>query len=351
MKLLPFLLSPLSLWAFQPLDITLPTDNRALFDDRPEDYYMYVVRYIDGKPTKPWTAGQYGFVRNLVPTLTEGTIATRFHEGLDVKPTRRDRNNNALDEIRSIADGKVVYVNDKADASNYGKYLVVEHHWGYGPIYSLYAHLSKTSVKADQPVKKGTVLGIMGHTGSGLNRARAHLHVELALRLSDNFEDWSGVGNGHRNYDGRNLTGIDIASLLVAVNNGVKITIPDFLKSASPYYKVAFPRTEELQLTQRYPWLKRGRHESPSRSWEIAFTDSGIPLAVRPSHRLTTKPTVTYVRPTRSEHRFYTRDRLTGTAQKATLTKSGRRYLQLFTNELAKPAVEKPSQPESPNDN
>ncbi len=334
MKFLKLLLClPLVLQAVEPLKLSLPTDNRALFDGKPEDFYMFVFR----GNSKAWTAGQYGFVRNLIKTEKEGVIATKFHEGLDIKPVKRDRNQNPLDEIRAIASGQVVYLNKNAGGSDYGKYIVVKHDWGYGPFYSLYAHLARVDVELEQRVLGGFPIGTMGYTGVGLNRTRAHLHLELCMLSTENFEDWLGAPTQRGPYDGRNLIGLDIASLFLAARANGDLTIPAFLESASPYFKVAIPRDGELEITKRYPWLKKGDHSKPSNAYEIAFTDSGIPLSVVPSHRQVTEPHLTFVRTTRSRHEHYTRGRLTGSGRRATLTKSGRKFIALFTNEYTKP--------------
>lgn len=334
MKLLHILLLlPLALQAAEPLKLVLPTDNRAIFDGKPEDFYMFVYR----SSSEVWTAGQYGFVRDLIKTEKEGVIATKFHEGLDIKPTKRDRVGNPLDEVRSIANGEVVHVNKNRGGSNYGIYAVVKHDWGYGPFYSLYAHLAKADVDLGQRVLGGSPIGTMGYTGDGINKTRAHLHLELCMLSTENFADWVGGVSGHGIHDGRNLIGIDIASLFLAEKSNPSLTIPAFLESASPYFKVAVPRTEQLEITKRYPFLKKGNHSAQSASWEIAFTDSGIPLTVVPSHREVTQPTVTYVRTTRSKHEYYTRGRLTGTGRSAKLTKDGKKFVALFTNEYTKP--------------
>jgi hypothetical protein len=328
---------PLVLTGAEPLKFNLPTDNKALFEGKPEEFYMYVDRVFDNEPSKPWTAGQYGFVRTLHKTEKEGVIATKFHEGLDIRPTKRDRSGNPIDQVRAIASGEVVYINKSAGGSSYGKYIVVKHEWGYGPFFSLYAHLSKTNVEIGQRVLGGFPIGIMGYTGAGINRTRAHLHLELCMLSSENFSDWLGARSAHGIFDGRNLIGLDVASLFQAAKASADLTIPEFLKSATPYFKVAVPRKEALEITKRYPWLKKGNHNAPSPSWEISFTDSGIPLSVAPSHRQIDKTVLTYVRTTRSRHEFYTRSRLTGTGRRATLTKSGLKFIALFTNEYTKP--------------
>ncbi|MGY8658232.1 MAG: M23 family metallopeptidase [Verrucomicrobiales bacterium] len=329
-------LFPFALKAAEPFKLSLPTDNLALFEGNPEDFYMFNYRTLEGKTTEAWTGGQYGFVRNLITTDKEGIIATRFHEGLDIKPTKRDNQGNPLDEIRAIANGEVVHINKNSGGSTYGKYIVIKHDWGYGPFYSLYAHLSQANVELGQRVLRDFPIGVMGFTGVGLNRTRAHLHLELCMLSTENFADWLGAEPPHRNFDGRNLIGLDLASLYQAVKASNDITIPNFLKSASPYFKVAIPRKKELEITKRYPWLKKGDHDIQSPSLEISFTDSGIPLSIVPSHRQVTKATLTYVRTTRSRHEHYTRGRLTGSGRKASLTKSGEKFIALFTNEYTK---------------
>ena len=338
MKLLGILLLlPLALKAAEPLKLVLPTDNRAIFDGKPEDFYMYVLRYSGDKASQHWTAGQYGFVRTIIDTEKEGPIATKFHEGLDIKPTKRDRSGNPLDEIRAIADGEVVHVNNNSGGSSYGKYLVIKHDWDCGPFFSLYAHLSRVDVTVGDKVIGGFPVAIMGYTGAGINRTRAHLHLELCMLSTENFADWIGAKTAHGIYDGRNLIGVDVASLFLATKDSNNVTMPGFLASASPYFKVAIPRKDELEITKRYPWLKKGDHSTESPSLEIAFTDSGIPLSVVPSHREVTKATITFVRTTRSKHEYYTRGRLTGTGRKASLTRNGRKFVALFTNEYTKP--------------
>jgi len=321
MKILLLLLSLTPFLSAEPLKLTLPTDNRALLEGELKDYYMYTHRNFDGKATRPWTAGQYGFVRTLRRTEGDGIIATKFHEG-----------------IGAIANGQVVYVNKNRAGSNYGIYIVIQHDWGYGPFCSLYAHLSKTQVEVGQRILGGSPIGTLGYTGDGINRERAHLHLELAMIATVNFSDWLGAESTRGLYDGRNLIGIDIASLFQALSANPKITIPQFLSGTTPYYKVAVPRTSQpLEIVQRYPWLAKGNHKKPSHSWEISFSDSGIPLAVAPSFRAVKKPAITFVRTTRSNHLYYTQRRVTGTGNNATLTKSGKKFIAFFTNEYTKP--------------
>lgn len=336
LAILTLFIAPLT--ADEPLKLVLPTDNRALLEGDPSDFYMYVGRNFEGKVSSPWTAGQYGFVRTLKRTEKDGVIATKFHEGLDIKPVKRDRNQNPLDEVKAIANGEIVHTNNNAGGSSYGKYVVIRHDWDCGPFYSLYAHLSRVDTEVGKMINAGEPFAIMGYTGAGINRTRAHLHLELCMLSTENFVDWIGAKTPHGIYDGRNLIGIDLASLFLATGSRDDVTIPTFLKGASPYFKVAIPRTSDnLEITKRYPFLKKGDPGVASPSWEIAFTDSGIPLSVTPSFREVSKATITFVRTTRSRHEYYTRGRLIGSGRKASLSSSGKKFIALFTNEYTKP--------------
>lgn len=73
--------------------------------------------------------------------------------------------------IYPIAEGVVESIN--AHGSAYGNHVCIKHPDGN---VSLYAHMSKVSVKVGQSVGLDTPLGIMGATG---NANGAHLHLEL----------------------------------------------------------------------------------------------------------------------------------------------------------------------------
>ncbi len=73
--------------------------------------------------------------------------------------------------VYAITDGVVESVN--AHGKAYGKHVCIKHKDG---MVSLYAHLSRVSVKVGQKVCRGELLGIMGATG---NATGAHLHLEL----------------------------------------------------------------------------------------------------------------------------------------------------------------------------
>ncbi len=314
--------------------IVLPTGNDYLFRGVGKKFYMYVHRNFEGQDSLAWTAGKYGFVRNLKRTK-DGVIGTRFHEGIDIKPMKRDRSGRPLDKVHAIATGVVAYTNNSSGRSNYGKYILIRHPWNCGPVYSLYAHLSSINVKAGQRVTQGQAIAQLGYTGVGINRERAHLHLELNLMLSSRFPVWHdknfGDTNHHGIYNGINMTGLNIASYYIALQRNKSLTLPRFLKSVPVYYKITVPRTGPLEIVTRYPWLAKGNLKSHTPSWEISFSASGFPLAVRPSNRRVTAPRVSSIRKCLSKHEYHTKGFISGTGYRATLTKKGKRFIDLVT--------------------
>lgn len=314
--------------------LALPTDNDALFHGAGAKFYQYIIRNFKGVKSTPWQGGQYGFVRDPVDT-SGGRVYSRFHEGIDIRPVRRDASGEPLDEVRAIADGKVVHANLAAGASNYGRYVVVEHRWDGSSYYSLYGHLASISVKPGQDVTRGTTLGITGHTGAGLDRARAHLHLELNLLLSRRFESWydnfvKDEPNRHGIYNGINLTGIDIARFYLAQRKRPGLTVPQFLSGDSTFYKVKLPASRNFDLPQRYPWLLKGASASSPPSWEVSFNRAGIPLQVSASDSAVAAPVLTFCRQARGSYSDSTRGVVTGRAGKPRLSESGGRQMRLL---------------------
>jgi len=95
------------------------------------------------------------------------------------------------------------------------------------------------------------------------------------------------------------------------------------------YYKVTVPDHGELDIVKRYPWLRRD--SSTGASWEIAFTQTGIPIEVTASNKVVTYPAVTWVKPSTIDHSYLTVSRITGVGSRAKLTGSGSRFIQLIT--------------------
>ena len=90
----------------------------------------------------------------------------RMHKGLDIKVQRGDT-------IYAAFDGKVRITSFQR--RGYGHYIVVRHNNG---IETLYAHLSKKLVEANDNVKAGDPIGLGGNTGRS---SGSHLHFETIL--------------------------------------------------------------------------------------------------------------------------------------------------------------------------
>src|SRR4030095_13214568 len=84
------------------LDLTFPTQNRALLQGDGEGFYMFIDRDFQGEKSTPWEGGQYGFVRD--PRVTSGGLVyARFHEGADIKPLQRSSTGEPLDMVTAAA--------------------------------------------------------------------------------------------------------------------------------------------------------------------------------------------------------------------------------------------------------
>ncbi len=88
-----------------------------------------------------------------------------FHPGIDLKANKGTK-------VYATADGIVEYSGYKR-GSGYGNYIVLDHNFGFQ---TMYAHLSKRTVKNGDFVKKGTLIGYVGNTGLSTG---AHLHYGI----------------------------------------------------------------------------------------------------------------------------------------------------------------------------
>ncbi len=320
------------------LELVLPTENHHLFDS-PEKFYMYVDRTFEGEVTKPWEGGAFGYTRSPIRVGAQ-VVMTRFHEGIDIAPVKRDKAGNPLDLVMSIAKGKVVHTSDISGRSNYGKYTVVEHDWEDSKVYSLYAHLAEITARVGDPVNAGSVLGRMGYTGAGLNRTRAHVHLEIALMMSEHYEGWHktyfGSANYHGNFNGMNLAGIDVAAFFLEHKANPDLKFSEFILSRPVQFKVLVPTGgSEPEFLVRYPWMKRG--DVPDAiSWEIGFAATGHAISFTPSIRPIRQAAVSHIRPSEIPHRWLTRGLLTGEGNQASLSSGGKQLLALVLDDFPK---------------
>ena len=318
----------------QPL-LDFPTENRALLEGRPEDFYMFVERDFEGVKTRPWEGGQFGYVRG--PVRREGDVAfLQLHEGIDIRPVRRDASGEPTDAVRAAAAGKVVHVSREAGASNYGRYVVIEHLWEGCPYYTLYAHLASTSVEPGQVLRQGDPIGILGYTGAGIDRERAHVHFEVCLILSPEFSSWHDAylgpsPNRHGIFNGLNLVGVDPAKLLLRAQKDPRLSISATLAAEEPAFKITVKASPHLTLLRTYPWLvAQGAVANPP-AWTISFTRHGVPIAAEPSREAVEAPVLAWVNDSKEPLTSRTKGYGTGPAGAPRLNESGVRFARLLT--------------------
>ena len=177
---------------------------------------------------------------------------------------------------------------------------------------------------------RGEVIGIMGYTGEGLNQERAHVHLELNLMLSREFDGWHRTfypadPNHHGLYNGINLIGLDIAKLYLALQKRPSLTIPQFLAQEEVFYRVRIPLSKHFELAKRYPWMIASPPHAEQQSWELSFNRAGVPLKISPSLTAVTAPQLAYVKKRSIDYSYLTRGQLGGHGDSATLSESGTR--------------------------
>jgi len=314
--------------------IDFPTPNRALLDGRPEEFYMYVERDFEGQKTQPWEGGQFGFVRGPIRT-NAGVVFQTLHEGADIRPVHRDPAGNPLDDIFAAAAGTVVHTSPEAGASNYGRYVVIEHRIDGSPFYTLYAHLSTIAVQPGQQVRQGEVIGRMGYTGAGIDRPRSHLHFEVAMLLSRNFQGWydtfqGGTPNRHGIFNGMNLVGTDPAAVLLAANKNPGFRLSAHIASLEPAFKITLPASPPPSILRDYPWLVPAGEDANPPAWTVSFTQTGVPVRAVASTTAVAEPRLDWVRNTGMAYSHFTRGLVGGPAGQPRLTDSGMRFARLL---------------------
>jgi murein DD-endopeptidase MepM/ murein hydrolase activator NlpD len=314
------------------VDLVLPTDNDALYRGDGPRFYQYVERNFEGVISYPWEGGQYGFVRNPVKT-SEGLVYRRMHEGADIKPLQRDAAGVPLDLVKTVADGTVQYINTRPNESNYGRYIVIRHLWEGCPYYSLYAHLNRADVAVGETVRQGQPIGLLGYTGSGIDKIRAHLHFEINLYLTDRFDAWHSAhfrneANPHGPYNGMNLTGLDVGRFLVQTHADPTLSVPAFLAREPVFYRIKVPAPGPVELARRYPWMAPSYQ--PGQAAEISFLRSGLPVKIVGLSESIAAPLVSWCKSTEAPIGYYTKSYLQGSGLTLRLTAEGVKYLGLL---------------------
>ncbi|HTL67974.1 MAG TPA: M23 family metallopeptidase [Lacunisphaera sp.] len=260
------------------IEFSWPTPNPAWEQGR--GYEAWVQPTVSGEPE----SGLFGCVRS---------NGHQFHEGLDIRPLRRDRHGEPADPVMAAMDGVVRYVNPRAGDSSYGRYIVIEHNELTPAVYTLYAHLARIEpgIKPFAVVKRGQVIGLMGHSAGGyaIPKERAHVHFEIGLIATTNFAAWYawkrfGSPNEHGVYNGMNLMGIDPHDFLREFRQGRVDNFQEYFDRMRAVVRVRVATRTTPDFIARYPSLLR-RPLPPDglvAGWEVECNSTGLPFAWTP---------------------------------------------------------------------
>jgi peptidoglycan LD-endopeptidase LytH len=259
------------------VEFVWPTPNPAWAEGRPIDDFIQPT--VSGDPE----SGTFGCIRS---------GGRQFHEGIDIKPLRRDRHGEPADPVFAAMDGLIRHVSSRAGDSNYGRYIVIEHAGLSPAVYTLYAHLAaiEPGIRAGVTVKAGQVIALMGHSagGSGIPRERAHLHFEIGLRVTDNFDAWyvsKGFGsvNEQGPWNGMNLMGIDPLDFLRQWRLHRVDDFAQYFDRLQPVVRLRVVTINVPDFIRRYPaLLQRPMPFGLVGGWEISCNSTGVPFAWTP---------------------------------------------------------------------
>ena len=257
--------------AAPPVELSWPTPSTAFAEGRHSDTFLQHAG--SGDPA----SGGFGGVRS---------NGRQYHEGLDIRPVESRRRGEATDPVFAAMDGVVRYINPISGKSSYGRYIVIEHPNVIPAIYTLYAHLARIddSIREGSSVSHGQTIGIMGRSATyTIPRSRAHLHFEMGLRMTDNFQSWYnrkefGSANDHGVYNGMNLIGFDPLDFYEQYREGEVVNIEDYLADLPIVATVQIATMRRPDFLERYPSLVKLHAPMLIKGWEIGFTWNGLPV-------------------------------------------------------------------------
>jgi murein DD-endopeptidase MepM/ murein hydrolase activator NlpD len=262
-----------------PFEIVWPTPNTAWLDRRPIADYLQAT--VSGDPA----SGGFGSVRE---------DGAQFHEGIDLKPVARDAAGEPTDKIFAALPGIVRHVSDRPGDSNYGRYIVIEHPAVTPAVCTLYAHLRSIApgIRPGVTVALGQPIAVMGRSegGSGIPKERAHLHFEIGLRVTDNFQRWYdrqkfGSPNEHGVWHGYNLMGLDPLDFLEQYRARRVNDLAGYFAQMTPVVRVRVATRQVPDFAARYPSLLT-RPAPPDGAalagWDIECNMTGLPFRWTP---------------------------------------------------------------------
>jgi murein DD-endopeptidase MepM/ murein hydrolase activator NlpD len=265
-----------SVRASDRIEFAWPTPNPAWAQGKPaRDYLQHAG---SGDPE----SGGFGGVRS---------GGRQFHEGIDIRAAARDRHGEPTDAVFAAMTGVVRYVNRVAGNSSYGRYIVLEHTELRPSVYTLYAHLARIApgIREGVRVERGRTIATMGHSSGGymIPKARAHLHFEIGLAATRDFQRWYdtrkfGSRNQHGMWNGMNLLGIDPVDFLDRWRRRDVDNFQDYFATMETAVRLRIATWRTPDFVQRYPSLVTKPLPMLVGGWEIRFNWTGLPFSWTP---------------------------------------------------------------------
>ncbi len=271
-----FLILGLAPAAAQRVELTWPAPNDAYTADRA------AAKLLQHAGSGDPDSGGFGGVRS---------SGAQFHEGVDIRPLKRDRKGEATDPVFAALGGVVRHISSHPGKSSYGRYVVLEHPDVTPAIYTLYAHLASVApgLRIGGTVQRGQTLGVMGRSASGyaIPKNRAHLHFEMGLMVTRDFQRWYnarkfGSPNQHGLYNGMNLMGFDALDFFQKHHARRVDNFQQYFQRMEPVVKLRIATTRTPDFVRRYPSLVTKEAPLLVGGWEVWCNWTGLPFRWTP---------------------------------------------------------------------
>jgi murein DD-endopeptidase MepM/ murein hydrolase activator NlpD len=262
----------------QRVEIGWPTPSTAYLEGKPMEVF------IQSTASGVLESGLFGCTRS---------GGAQFHEGVDLKPVKRNRQGEPTDPIFAVMPGVVRHVSRQPGNSSYGRYIVIEHTEQSPAVFTLYAHLASvtTGLAVGARVERDDIIGVMGRSASGyaIPRDRAHLHFEIGLWLTRDFQGWYnwkkfGSRNEHGLWNGMNLAGVDPLDFYDKLRARRVENFDQYFAQLNPAVRVRIATRKLPDFIERYPALltKPLPTDALIGGWEVTFNEMGVPFAWTP---------------------------------------------------------------------
>jgi hypothetical protein len=144
------------------------------------------------------------------------------------------------------------------------------------------------NIKIGTEVVAAQAIGKMGNTSSGyrIPLERSHLHFEIGLRLTNQFQTWYKkkgfkTENRHGNYSGFNLVGFDPLQFYGQYRQKLVRTPLDYIQSLPVTAIVRVKTNKTPDFAARYPSLSSPKVNN-SNGWDISIGPYGLPVKLSP---------------------------------------------------------------------